>query len=92
MSSLSDTGTTEKTRERLTSLYLFKVHFDDEESNYEANMKKFDRRISQADVLLQILIEQIQMMQDIISGLQEDAAVKTEVEKISKNYTVRPEI
>lgn len=72
---------------KMIYLKIFKVHFDDEELDYETSMKKFDERIAQADVLLQILIEQIQSVQDIIPNLQ-DSTIKTELEKISKTYTV----
>ncbi|EEB17745.1 oxysterol binding protein 9, putative [Pediculus humanus corporis] len=67
---------------------LLKVHFEEEEDcSYETNMKKFDNRISQADVLLQMLIEQTQSLDSQIDGI-EDESLKSQLGKLSHNYNL----
>lgn len=51
-------------------------------------MKKFDSRIAQADVLLQILIEQTESLEERISTVEDDL-LKTRLERISRNFNVR---
>lgn len=53
-------------------------------------MKKFDNRIAQADILLQMLIEQSQTLDSQIETV-EDEALKVRLGKISHNYNVRDE-
>lgn len=52
-------------------------------------MKKFDNRIAQADILLQMLIEQTQSLDAQINNAIEDEALKARLGKISHNYNVR---
>ncbi|KAK6642901.1 hypothetical protein RUM43_004403 [Polyplax serrata] len=67
---------------------LFKAHFEEEEDcSYEASMKKFDNRIAQADILLQMLIEQSQTLDSQIETV-EDEALKVRLGKISHNYNL----
>lgn len=67
--------------------HLLKIHFEDDQTAYETSIKKFESRIAQADVLLQILIEQIQYFQDAV-GIVENVTIKPHLERIVRNYNV----
>jgi len=66
---------------------LYQVHFEADDASHENNMKKFDTRIAQADLLLQILIEQTTTLEERSASLEEPEMV-LRVERMLKNYKV----